>query len=510
MNIYISLIITMVFSAFFSGVEIAFVSVDKLRFEMERKGGITSRILSIFFKNPNEFISTMLVGNNIALVIYGILMAQIIGDNLLAGFIDNHFLMVLAQTVISTLIILVTGEFLPKTIFKINPNLVLNVFAIPLIVCYVVLYPISKLASGLSCIFLRLFGMKVNKDASDRAFGKVDLDYFVQSSIDNAENEEELDTEVKIFQNALDFSNIKIRDCIVPRTEVVAVDLTTSLDELKSRFIESGISKIIVYDGNIDNVVGYIHSSEMFRAPKNWHENVKQVPIVPETMSAHKLMKLFMQQKRFLQKRPCRYDRINREHQFSEYIGICLGNQRTNLDPLTRFFHRPAAEFDPDLRFHILDIRINASIRQQHQRRIGIGVLRRNGTQLKIGSPISFQQCLHFRNEPLLDIGPRKFPNPIALRLVVPGNSPKGLVDCNIDVLREAFYDMPTLAQRRTALEGDEVPARRFEQGFQRHRHPPVLLDSLRRKPDTLARLCNEHTFLLVGKRPKIILHRTT
>lgn len=128
MNIYISLIITMVFSAFFSGVEIAFVSVDKLRFEMERKGGITSRILSIFFKNPNEFISTMLVGNNIALVIYGILMAQIIGDNLLAGFIDNHFLMVLAQTVISTLIILVTGEFLPKTIFKINPNLVLNVF----------------------------------------------------------------------------------------------------------------------------------------------------------------------------------------------------------------------------------------------------------------------------------------------------------------------------------------------------------------------------------------------
>lgn len=127
MNIYISLLITMAFSAFFSGMEIAFVSVDKLRFEMERKGGITSRILSIFFKNSNEFISTMLVGNNIALVIYGILMAQIIGDNLLAGFIDNHFLMVLAQTVISTLIILVTGEFLPKTLFKINPNLVLNV-----------------------------------------------------------------------------------------------------------------------------------------------------------------------------------------------------------------------------------------------------------------------------------------------------------------------------------------------------------------------------------------------
>ena len=198
MNIYISLLITMAFSAFFSGMEIAFVSVDKLRFEMERKGGITSRILSIFFKNSNEFISTMLVGNNIALVIYGILMAQIIGDNLLAGFIDNHFLMVLAQTVISTLIILVTGEFLPKTLFKINPNLVLNVAAIPLFICYVILYPVSKLSSGLSCLFLRIFGMKVNKDASDKAFGKVDLDYFVQSSIDNAANEEELDTEVEV------------------------------------------------------------------------------------------------------------------------------------------------------------------------------------------------------------------------------------------------------------------------------------------------------------------------
>lgn len=298
MNIYISLIITMAFSAFFSGMEIAFVSVDKLRFEMERKGGITSRILSVFFRNPNEFISTMLVGNNIALVIYGILMAQIIGDTLLKGWMDNQFLMVLSQTVISTLIILVTGEFLPKTLFKINPNLVLNVAAVPLFICYIVLYPISKLSSGLSCLFLRIFGMKINKDTPDKAFGKVDLDYFVQSGIDNAENEEELDTEVKIFQNALDFSTIKIRDCIVPRTEVVAVDLTATLEELKSLFIESGISKIIVYDGNIDNVVGYIHSSELFRAPADWHAHVKQVPIVPETMSAHKLMKLFMQQKK--------------------------------------------------------------------------------------------------------------------------------------------------------------------------------------------------------------------
>lgn len=298
MDNLIYLLITMAFSAFFSGMEIAFVSVDKLRFEMERKNGVSYRILSVFFRNPNEFISTMLVGNNVALVIYGILMAQIIEIHVLSGLIDNHFIMVLVQTVISTLIILVTGEFLPKTLFKINPNLVLNVCALPLLVCYIVLYPISKLSSGLSYLFLRLMGMKINREASAKAFGKVDLDYFVQSGIDNAESQEELDAEVKIFQNALDFSNVKIRDCIVPRTEVVAADLTISLEELKSRFIESGISKIIAYDGNIDNVVGYIHSSEMFRSPKDWRDHVKEVPIVPETMAAHKLMKLFMQQKK--------------------------------------------------------------------------------------------------------------------------------------------------------------------------------------------------------------------
>ena len=288
----------MAFSAFFSGMEIAFVSVDKLRFEMDKKAGVTSAILSYFFRNPNDFISTMLVGNNIALVIYGIFMAQIIEGNLLAGVISNHFAVVLIQTIISTLVILVTGEFLPKTLFKINPNLALRVCAMPLFVCYVVLFPVSKLASGLSSVFLYIFGVRINKEARARAFGKVDLDYFVQSSIENAESEENLDAEVKIFQNALDFSNIKIRDCIVPRTEVVAVDVSASLDELKSLFVESGISKIIVYDGSIDNVVGYIHSSEMFRNPADWRNNVKDVPIVPETMAAHKLMKLFMQQKK--------------------------------------------------------------------------------------------------------------------------------------------------------------------------------------------------------------------
>ena len=295
---FVYLLITMAFSAFFSGMEIAFISVDKLRFEMERRAGLTSWVLTYFFHHSNNFISTMLVGNNIALVIYGILMAQIIEVHVLGGLITNHFLLVLVQTILSTLIILVTGEFLPKTVFKINPNLMLRIFALPLSICYIVLFPVSKLASGLSCLVLKILGVKLNKEASDKAFGKVDLDYFVQSGIENAENEEELDAEVKIFQNALDFSNIKIRDCIVPRTEIVAVDKSSSLDELKSLFVESGISKIIVYNGDIDNIVGYIHSSEMFRNPVDWRNNVKEVPIVPETMAAHKLMKLFMQQKK--------------------------------------------------------------------------------------------------------------------------------------------------------------------------------------------------------------------
>lgn len=298
MDIYLYLVITMAFSAFFSGMEIAFVSVNKLRLEMEKREGVVSSIISFFLRNPNNFISTMLVGNNIALVIYGILMAKIIEQQLLAGLIPNDFVKALVQTIVSTLVILVTGEFLPKTLFKINPNLMLRLFALPLFVCYVVLFPISKLASGISFLFLRLVGVKVNEEAQAKAFTKVDLDYFIQTSIENADVPEEVNTEVKIFQNALDFSNIKIRDCIVPRTEVVAVDKETSLEELKNRFVESGISKIIVYEGNIDNVVGYIHTTEMFRNPKDWRTHIKEVPIVPETMSAHKLMKLFMQQKK--------------------------------------------------------------------------------------------------------------------------------------------------------------------------------------------------------------------
>ena len=301
MGIFIQILISMAFSAFFSGMEIAFVSSNKLRFEMDRnEQSLTSRILSIFFKNPNNFISTMLVGNNIALVIYGILMAEVIEQQLLADYIHNEFILVLIQTIISTLIILVTGEFLPKTLFKINSNFTLSLFAVPAFICYIVLYPIRKFASGLSNLILRLTGTPINKEASYKAFTKVDLDHFIQSSIQDTENEEEINTEVKIFQNVLDFSSIKIRDCMVPRTEIIAIEDDATIDELKTLFIEKGISKIIVYNDNIDNIIGYIHSSEMFREPKDWHDGIRQLPIVPETMNANKLMKLFMQQKRSL------------------------------------------------------------------------------------------------------------------------------------------------------------------------------------------------------------------
>lgn len=290
----------MAFSAFFSGMEIAFVSSNKLRFEMGRNDSLSTRILSIFYRNPNNFISTMLVGNNIALVIYGIWMAHLIENYLLAGIISNEAILVFIQTVLSTAIILVTGEFLPKTLFKINPNATLYFFAIPAFICYVVLYPLSKFASMLSTSILWLMGTRINKEVTDKAFTKVDLDHFIQSSINESDNQEEINPEIEIFKNALDFSNIKIRDCMVPRTEIIAVEQNTPLETLKETFIENGISKVIVYKENIDNIIGYIHSSEMFQTSEDWQQNIRTLPIVPETMGAHKLMKQLMQQKRSL------------------------------------------------------------------------------------------------------------------------------------------------------------------------------------------------------------------
>ena len=300
MGIIIELLITMTFSAFFSGMEIAFVSSNKLSFEMEKSNNISTRILTVFYNNPNNFISTMLVGNNIALVIYGILMAEIIENKILANIMTNEALLVIAQTIISTLIILITGEFLPKTIFKINPNLTLKYLCIPTYICYLVLYPISKFSAMLSTTILMLTGKKIKREDREKAFSKVDLDYLIESSYDENNNEKEIEPEIQIFRNALDFSNIKVKDCMIPRTEIIAVETGTPKNEILRVFVDSGLSKIIVFRDNIDNIIGYIHSSEMFNSQNDWEKNIKSIPVVPESMAANKLMQLLMQQKKSL------------------------------------------------------------------------------------------------------------------------------------------------------------------------------------------------------------------
>lgn len=300
----IILLISMLFSAYFSGMEIAFVSSNKMRFEMDRSennNGIINRILAMFYRHPNTYISTMLVGNNIALVVYGIVSAQLIDAYIIGAIWDNlnEAAHVTIQTLLSTIIILFTGEFIPKTLFKINPNRTLRIFAIPTWIFYVLLYPISKFTTMLSKGFIRLTGTKIIEEKSNKAFSRVDLDNLIQTTIDQ-NTEEELEDEVKIFQNALDFSSVKLRDCMIPRTEIDAVDMDTPINELKGKFIESGHAKLIVYQDNIDHITGYIHSSEMFRNKDNWKDSIRQIPIVPESMSAHKLMKIFMQQKKSL------------------------------------------------------------------------------------------------------------------------------------------------------------------------------------------------------------------
>lgn len=290
----------MILSAFFSGMEIAFVSSNRLLAEVEKeKSGISHRIISLFYAHPNGFVSTMLVGNNIVLVVYGILFAKLFDNTLFSSFDDAT--RVALDTIVSTIIVLFTGEFLPKTLFKNNANRLLNIFAPLAYLFYIVLWPVSRFATLLAKIMLRLFGIRMEKEADDEGFSKVDLDYLVQSSIDNAESDEEIEDEVKFFQNALDFPDKKVRDCMVPRTEINAVDISDcTIDELKQMFVKSGNSKIIVYKEDIDHIVGYIHSSEMFRNPERWQDCISEMPFVPETMAAQKLMHIFLQQKKSL------------------------------------------------------------------------------------------------------------------------------------------------------------------------------------------------------------------
>ena len=289
----------MVLSAFFSGMEIAFVASNRLLMKVGKdQSGLSQHCLKGFYANPNSFVSTMLVGNNIVLVVYGILFARIF-DGLwqLAG-ISNDATLVMLDSICSTLVILFTGEFLPKTLFKSNPNRLMSLLAPVAYLFYIVLWPISRFSTLLSRLFLRLLGVKMEEGNNDGTFTKVDLDDLVQSSIDNTPQGGEVDDEMKIFQNALDFPDLKVRDCMVPRTEINAVPYDCTADELQQKFVESGNSKILIYKEDIDHIVGYIHTLELFRAREKWHDHIRQMPFVPETMAAQKLMQIFLGQKK--------------------------------------------------------------------------------------------------------------------------------------------------------------------------------------------------------------------
>lgn len=289
----------MVLSAFFSGMEIAFVASNRLLMKVGKdQSGLSQHCLKVFYANPNGFVSTMLVGNNIVLVVYGILFARIFDGLWQMAGISNDATLVMLDSICSTLVILFTGEFLPKTLFKSNPNRLMSLLAPVAYLFYIVLWPISRFSTLLSRLFLRLMGVKMEEGNNDGTFTKVDLDDLVQSSIDNTPQGGEVDDEMKIFQNALDFPDLKVRDCMVPRTEINAVPYDCTADELQQKFVESGNSKILIYKEDIDHIVGYIHTLELFRAREKWHDHIRQMPFVPETMAAQKLMQIFLGQKK--------------------------------------------------------------------------------------------------------------------------------------------------------------------------------------------------------------------
>lgn len=304
----ILLVIALVLSAYFSGMEIAFVSSSKLRYEVDKSDrSLTSRLLGVFYRHPDGYISTMLVGNNIVLIIYSILMSRLL-DPWIARipFLSSSFALLVVDTVISTIIVIIFGEFLPKMVFRQNANNALRTLSLPTFLFYILLYPISQFTTWLSRALLRLFGVRLGKATATGVFTKMDLDEFIESSLGSGD--EPHSTEVEIFQNALDFSTIRVRDCMVPRNEIAAVDSDCTPEELLELFVQTGYSKIIVYDGTIDNIVGYIHSSDLFRQTADADNKasaisrytLKTLPIVPETASAQKLMTTLMQQKKSL------------------------------------------------------------------------------------------------------------------------------------------------------------------------------------------------------------------
>lgn len=288
---------SLISSAFFSGMEIAFVSANKLKIELDGKqGDFFAKIVSNFLKRPSRFIGAMLVGNNIALVVYGIYMAKILEPEI-ARFTQSDLIILLIQTVISTILILITAEFLPKTLFRINPNNMLRFFAFPLLIIYYVLLLPMLLVIGISEALIKLFspGIKMQEDLN---FGRLDLEYYIKEGTENNENQEDIDHEIQIFQNALDFSKVKARECMVPRTEVIAMDIEDSIENLTAKFIDTGLSKILIYRDTIDNIIGYTQSFELFKKPDSIKSILLPVPIIAISMTANEILEEFIEQRR--------------------------------------------------------------------------------------------------------------------------------------------------------------------------------------------------------------------
>ena len=284
---------TLLFSAFFSGVEIAFISANKLKLELDKNTGkFPANIITFFSKKESDFITTMLVGNNIALVVYGIVMTQILTPKI-TDYFSSDFALLLVQTIITTLIVLVTAEFLPKAIFRIYPNQILRIFSIPIWLFFVFFRPVALLMLFLSKLVLKYFlGQKM--EDGKQVFGKTDLDEYL-SNVKSAEGEEDNRVEVEMLQNVLDLTDKKLRECMIPRTKLVAMDISSPISEIKNRFIATKLSKILIFKGNIDKVIGYIHSSDLFRNPQNVRSILLPIPFVPESMSVMQLLNQFIE-----------------------------------------------------------------------------------------------------------------------------------------------------------------------------------------------------------------------
>lgn len=281
---------------FFSGMETAYLSANRLRFELAKKDkSLNSSIISIFYNNSQQFIATMSLGKYISIVVYGMLMMISLSKPFNAMGIGFSLFL---QIIVASTILIIIGEFLPKTIFRFNPNLWIRIFSWLLLVFYIALYPVSWITSWLSLRVFKVLKTDIPKSVEENIFSKIDLNYLLLESMDPNDDIKELNNEVKIFKKALDFSTVKLRDCYVPRTEMVALEYDVNVNALKQTFIETGLSKILIYKEDIDNIVGYIHSSEMFKHQKNWVKHIKTIPFVPENMAAQKLMKIFMAQKK--------------------------------------------------------------------------------------------------------------------------------------------------------------------------------------------------------------------